>query len=131
MTKKEWLARCEMVYDLRFHEVLIIGFAYAEATQRYKGGQMDIFEDILRLDKIRSEKTLANDTDAYNALQALSILTKYCQECATTPDAWHLRGCMFGCEVVGDKAFCTKCNTPYIRKAKNGSVGWKKMCKCE
>ena len=131
MTKKDWLARCSTVYDLGLHETLWIGERYAEATQRYKGGQMDIFQDILDRDKERTEKTLANDTDAYNALQALSILTKGCQACATDLECWHRRGCMFGCEVkTRSTATCIKCGTPAKRVAKNGVLGWKQQCKC-
>lgn len=129
MTKKEWLARCEMVYELGYTDVLRIAFDYAEATQRYKGGQLDIFDEILKRDTKRSPETLANDTDAYNALQAMAILTKECQKCATNPDAWHLRGCMFGCEIKNEYS-CAKCGKHCKRVAKNGIVVTLRDCKC-
>ena len=132
MSKKEWLARCEMVYDLNFHKRLDIVFELADATHRYIGGQEHYFNITAEAQKSRaSGKTLSQDTDAYNALQALSILSKSCQKCATNPDAWHMRGCMFGCEVNGSTARCLVCDAPAKRKAKNGNVMWVKTCKCE
>lgn len=64
---------------------------------RSKGGQFDIADNILKNDILRSSRILANDTEAYKALEAMAILSKQCQKCATKPDAWHNRNCSFGC----------------------------------
>ena len=101
MTKQEWLDRCEMVYDLGFVDSLDIAKQGTDYLMRVKAGQDDTADSIMKEDLARSDKVLANDIDAYNALQAMCILTKQCQKCATNPDAWHCRGCNFGCESMG------------------------------
>lgn len=107
MTKKDWLKRCENVYDLGFVDNLIIARNGTDFLMRSKVQeviederchQQDIVDSIMKEDIIRSKECLANDTDAYNALQAMHILTKQCQKCAESKTAWHCRGCSFGCD---------------------------------
>jgi hypothetical protein len=87
-----------MVYDLGLHNFLPIVRKQAEAFERLKGGQTDIFEELRLADMERCKDSLANDRDAYRGHEALAILSKQCQACATKKDAWHRRGCCFGCE---------------------------------
>jgi hypothetical protein len=120
LTKEEWLARCAMVYDLGMVEHLHIaerGMNYfmrskplevalsadttEEGMQEYRSAeqQEEIAKSIMSNDVERTVRTLANDRDAYKALEAMNILTKRCQKCATDPECWHCRGCMFGCKI--------------------------------
>ena len=105
MTKKEWLKRAEMIYELGMVDNLILAKDATDYFMRHKcavvnddagsNHQEDIANDIMNDDIKRTDRTLANDTDLYQVLEALCIMTKDCQDCATNKDCWHCRGCMF------------------------------------
>lgn len=97
-----------MIYDLGMVDKLYLGYMATDHYMRHRAGQenhpgatqqREMAERIVEEDKQRTGSVLANDNDLYNCLEALSIMTKGCQDCATLPDAWHNRGCMFGCDI--------------------------------
>ena len=49
MTKKQWLDRCEMVYDLGMHKHLDIALNGHDYFMRVKAEQFNIAERIMRL----------------------------------------------------------------------------------
>ena len=98
LTKKDFLKRCETIYDcgLVKDDVLRLSSQWADAMLRLQGGQLDYFIDIMeqerkRTNRFSSSETLANDPVGYRVIQLNAILTHPCQKCAEDKEAWHTR----------------------------------------
>jgi hypothetical protein len=83
MTKKQFLERCEVIYESNAFNTLDIARDYFEAMFRMKGGQIDILAGLLIRDYKRCPESLTNDDQATIAKNLLSRLTHPCQKCAT------------------------------------------------
>lgn len=105
MTKKEFLKRCELIYDMNLHKsaaflrnatdtYLRLRSVYARYPEYFdeigKDHQGCISIENLNffLDKNR---ILASDSEAYKANHLANILNHPCQKCAEDKNSWHTR----------------------------------------
>ena len=110
MTKKDFLKRCETLWEMGFFKDRKISQSLRAACDAFLrlrdvyARHGDWFENIKRdtqgeiaIDNLTNfhsfdkTKTLANDDIAYNALYAASVLDHLCQACAEDKNAWHTR----------------------------------------
>jgi len=98
MNKKEFLKRCETIYDMGLVDIEVFSLMgkWTDAILRYEGRQLDAWERFVEDEKKRThtfspEKTLANDVLGYKIIQLSAILSHHCQICAEDTNAWHTR----------------------------------------
>lgn len=103
MTKTEFLARCETIYDMGLAKPHLFHLMrdWLDAVMRYEHTMFSHGQsqgnDWMRFNESefkrteRGNRTLANDTDGYHLQEIAAVLAHPCQLCAEDKDAWHTR----------------------------------------
>ena len=106
MTKQEFMARCETIWQMGLADDralwilmrdwldFVMRFEHTWFSTGQSQGQMCI--DFLRDEQARlggpyRAKTLGNDDAGYRLQQIAAVLSHHCQQCAEDPKAWHTR----------------------------------------
>ncbi len=103
LTKTEWFARCETIFDMGLltAERIKLLERWLDFVLRYEGvhfgetGQHRHLADFNEMEqhRIRTNNglVLASDADGYALIRAAAILAHPCQKCAVDRNAWHTR----------------------------------------
>ena len=115
MDKKQFLKRCETAWDMGVITEMRLDLIercldFVMRLDHTMFGrfqtQGDLVWNFLEAEKERighGNRTLANDTDLYSALQFAAVLCHPCQSCSEDKNAWHTRRGFCGHDKKGEK----------------------------
>jgi hypothetical protein len=115
LTKEEFLRRCAIAYDIGYFDcwsllrarntldlVMRLKASFVAITKSGYGNDVEVYlklagyhaglaKSLIEDEVAITPRILANDTEAYQAIELFSLLAHPCQICAEDKDAWHTR----------------------------------------